>query len=68
MIGEFKFLGMYFPMLLLNSLLAYGVTRVISVLLARQGLYRHIWHPILFDLALFLIVLGLFVFTSSAFR
>lgn len=68
MIGEFKFLGMYFPMLLLNALLAFGVTRFIGVLLARKGLYRHIWHPVLFDLALFFIVLGFFVFTFSAFR
>jgi hypothetical protein len=68
MIGEFKFLGMYFPWLLLNALLAFGATRCIKLVLARKGLYRHIWHPALFDLALFMIMLGLFVFISSALR
>ncbi len=68
MIGEFKFLGMYFPWLLLTSLLALFATRYISVFLARKGFYRYVWHPPLFDLALFCIVLGLFVILFSVVR
>ncbi|MEA5097926.1 MAG: DUF1656 domain-containing protein [Burkholderiaceae bacterium] len=68
MIGEVKFLGMYFPWLLLTSLLSLLATRFISLLLARKGLYRFVWHPPLFDLALFCIVLGIFVTILYAFR
>ena len=61
MTGEFSFFGMYFPWLMLTSLLALVATRLISIFLARKGFYRHVWHPPLFDVALFLVVLGIFV-------
>lgn len=61
MTGEFSFFGMYFPWLMLTSLLALVATRLISIFLARRGFYRHVWHPPLFDVALFLVVLGIFV-------
>ncbi|MBS1169252.1 MAG: efflux system rane protein [Burkholderiaceae bacterium] len=65
MIGEFNFLGMSFPWLFLTSLLSFGATGIVRLWLARQGLYRHIWHPALFDLALFVIVLGLSISVFS---
>lgn len=61
MTGEFSFFGMYFPWLMLTSLLALVATRLISIFLARMGFYRHVWHPPLFDVALFLVVLGILV-------
>ncbi len=61
MTGEFSFFGMYFPWLMLTSLLSLVVTRLISLFLARKGFYRHVWHPPLFDVALFLVVLGVLV-------
>ncbi|MCZ4064500.1 DUF1656 domain-containing protein [Oxalobacter aliiformigenes] len=61
MTGEFSFFGMYFPWLMLTSLLALVATRLISIFLARIGFYRYVWHPPLFDVALFLVVLGIFV-------
>ncbi len=45
MTGEFSFFGMYFPVLMLTSLIALVATRLISLFLARKGFYRHIWHP-----------------------
>jgi hypothetical protein len=45
--------GVIVPSLLLWSVLAYVLARVISKVLARIGLYRHVWHPALFDFALF---------------
>ena len=59
MIGEFSFFGMYFPWLVVTSLVSIGVTRLLTKLLARIGFYRYVWHPPLFDIALFLVVLGL---------
>ena len=43
MTGEFSFFGMYFPVLMLTSLIALVATRLISLFLARKGFYRHIW-------------------------
>src|SRR5690349_3214387 len=44
--------------LLLLALLALVCSRALSFVLARIGFYRLVWHPALFDLALFVIVLG----------
>lgn len=58
MIGEVSLYGIYVPPLLLLALLAFGLSRLCSRLLARTGWYRHVWHPALFDFSLFVIVLG----------
>jgi len=49
---------------LLLSLLSLAASRVLSHMLARLGFYRLVWHPALFDAALFIIVLGAFTFVS----
>ena len=57
MIGEASFYGLYVPWLMLlagAALLAlWGVRR----LLAATGVYRWVWHPALFDMALYLLLL-----------
>ena len=57
MIGEASFYGLYVPWLMLlagAALLAlWGVRR----LLAATGLYRWVWHPALYDMALYLLLL-----------
>ncbi|KQX22270.1 DUF1656 domain-containing protein [Variovorax sp. Root434] len=57
MIGEASFYGLYVPwimVLALGALLAlWGVRR----LLAAAGAYRWVWHPALFDMALYLLLL-----------
>jgi hypothetical protein len=58
MIGEVSLYGLYFPPLLLLTLAALVVSNLLGRALARLGLYRFVWHPALFDLALFVIVLG----------
>jgi protein AaeX len=65
MIGEVSLYGIYVPPLLLLALLAFVVSRLFNWVLARTGLYRHIWHPALFDFSLFVIVLGALVFFGS---
>jgi protein AaeX len=62
MIGEVSLFGVYVPPLLLLMLPALVVSRVLGVVLARTGFYRLVWHPALFDLSLFVIVLGGFAF------
>jgi hypothetical protein len=65
MIGEISLFGLYVPPLLLLMLPALVVSRVLGVVLARAGFYRLVWHPALFDLSLFVIVLGSLAFFAS---
>jgi protein-S-isoprenylcysteine O-methyltransferase Ste14 len=65
MIGEVSIYGIYVPWLLPLSLLSLAVTRGLSRVLAWLGFYRLVWHPALFDFALFIILLGVFNFLSS---
>jgi hypothetical protein len=58
MIGEISIYGIYLPPLLLLTLAALVVSRLLNLALAKTGAYRLVWHPALFDLSLFVIVLG----------
>ncbi len=57
MIGEASFYGIYLPWLGVLALAAllglWGMRRV----LAAVGFYRWVWHPALFDLALYALLL-----------
>ncbi|MFC3126188.1 DUF1656 domain-containing protein [Pseudoroseomonas globiformis] len=58
MIAEIDLYGIYLPALLVWALLAVPLTALLRRALARLGAYRWVWHRPLFDLALFVIVLG----------
>ncbi|WBS05276.1 DUF1656 domain-containing protein [Pseudoduganella sp. SL102] len=58
MSAEISLHGLYVPTLLLLALAALAGTRVLGKLLLRLGFYRLVWHPALFDCALFGILLG----------
>ena len=60
--------GVIVPSLLLWSVVAYLLARIVSKLMARAGVYRWIWHPALFDFALFIcLVTGLVVASKEFF-
>jgi hypothetical protein len=65
MIGEVSLYGIYVPPLLLLMLPALLISRLLGFVLARAGFYRLVWHPALFDLSLFVIVLGSLAFFAS---
>lgn len=56
--GHLDLYGVYVPTLLLLLLVAYAVKSLLRALLARLGFYRLVWHPPLFNLALYVLVLG----------
>lgn len=56
--GHFDLYGVYVPTLLLLLLGAYVVKSLLHSVLVRIGFYRFVWHPPLFNLALYLMVLG----------
>ncbi len=58
--------GVFVPGLLCCGLAAFAVNVVLRRGLAYAGFYRFVWHRALFDLALFVIVLGGVVWLSAA--
>lgn len=58
MIAEIDIHGVFLPALLVWAALALPVTVLLRALLRRAGAYRLVWHAPLFDLALFVLVLG----------
>lgn len=57
MTGAVDFFGLYLPWLMPLAALALLALSVVRRLLGWAGAYRWIWHPALFDLALYLLLL-----------
>jgi hypothetical protein len=62
---EIDLFGVLVPSLVLWSVLAFVLARIISKLIARVGLYRLIWHPALFDFSLYVCLVAGLVFASK---
>jgi hypothetical protein len=62
---EFDIGGVFVPGLLLAAALAFLVSIPVRRLLAWSGFYRLVWHRALFDLALFVVLLGAITILSS---
>jgi len=59
--------GVIVPSVLLWGVLAYVLARAVSRLMGRIGLYRHVWHPALFDFALYVCIVASLVIASKEF-
>ncbi|HXB79984.1 MAG TPA: DUF1656 domain-containing protein [Bradyrhizobium sp.] len=60
MIGEFDIYGVYFPAFAVFAAIALLLqVVVINRLLDALGFYRLVWHRALFDLAIYVILLGI---------
>lgn len=64
MIAQFDIYGVYVPSLLVLLLISYLLNSALCQLLTRAGFYRWVWHPPLFNLALYILIAGA-VFTVS---
>jgi hypothetical protein len=62
---EIDLYGVFVPALLLWLLAAYALGVLLRPVLHKAGAYRLVWHPALFDLALFTCLLGGVVYLSS---
>ena len=58
MIGEFDIYGVYFPAFAVFAAIAFLLQLVINRFLGAIGFYRFVWHRALFDLAIYVISLG----------
>ena len=61
MLSDIDVHGVFVTPLLVWLLLAYGLNAVVRRILASAGFYALVWHRGLFDLALFVINLGVIV-------
>ena len=57
MIGEASFYGLYVPWLMLLCGVTLAVQWLVRRTLGALGVYRWVWHPALFDTALFVLLL-----------
>lgn len=59
------FFGFYLPPILLWMLVVLVPFVVLRWVLGRLGFYAHVWHRPLFDTALFVVFLGILVFSGG---
>ncbi len=64
---EIDVFGVLVPALLLWLLVTFALCALLRPVLQRTGLYRFVWHRALFDLAVFVCLLGGVVYLSSEF-
>ena len=64
---ELDLFGVIVPSLLLWGVLAYFLARIVSKIMGRFGLYRHVWHAALFDFSVYVCIVTSFVLASKEF-
>ncbi|MCP3102091.1 DUF1656 domain-containing protein [Myxococcus sp. K15C18031901] len=57
-------MGVYLPFPFVAACIAGAVFFVLRKVLSRAGFYRHVWHPALADLALYILLMCATVFVS----
>ena len=67
MTAELNLYGVFVPALFLWMLLALGIVLILRRALVTSNGYALIWHRPLFDIALYVIVLGVVVYLSKWF-
>jgi Protein of unknown function (DUF1656) len=64
MIGEIDISGIFVPAVLVLMLIAYLLSLAVRMVFGRIGLYRFVWHRSVFDLAVYVMLLGIVVIVS----
>ena len=64
---EIDIFGVLVPSLLVWLLVTYALCAILRRVFQRAGVYRLVWHRALFDLALFVCLLGSVAYLSSEF-
>lgn len=65
MIGEFAIDGVFLSSVLVSAVIALVASFVLRRALSKVGAYRFVWHPALFDTALFVILWAVVVTVPS---
>ena len=61
MISELNIAGIYMAPIVLYAMVALPIFLVLRTILARIGFWRLVWHPALFETALYLSILSLLI-------
>lgn len=61
-IAELDIYGVYVPMFMVLMLVAYLLNRALRIALERFGFYTLVWHRALFDLSMYVALLGALFF------
>jgi len=61
MMTELNIAGIYVAPIVLYAIVALPIFLVLRVILARIGFWRIVWHPALFETALYLSILSLLI-------
>lgn len=67
MTGEFDIYGVYFPTFAVFAAIALMLQLAAKHLLNASGVYRFVWHRALFDLAMYVILLGVVTAAGAGF-
>ena len=62
---EIDVYGVLMPAMLLWILVAYALSALLRLMLHKASVYRLVWHPALFDFALFICLLGGVIYLAS---
>ncbi len=65
MTGEVNIGGVFLSSVLVTAVMALALSFLLRRLLGWAGAYRFIWHPALFDTALFVILWGIVILLPS---
>ncbi|MBP2572773.1 hypothetical protein J2767_003958 [Agrobacterium tumefaciens] len=68
MTGQFDLYSAFLPSFAALALFTYGVLRALASALSKIGFYRLVWHRSLFNLALYVTLLGVFSIAMSWFQ
>ena len=63
--GEFDIYGVYFPAFAVFAAIAFAIQVVVKRLLDAYDIYLFVWHRALFDLAIYVILLGMVTAASA---
>lgn len=61
MLSEIDLFGVYLAPIVVEGVLGLGLFLLLRLLLGRLGLLHRLWHPALFEVALFLSIVSLLV-------
>jgi hypothetical protein len=64
-IGELDIYGVYIPIFVVVAAVAFLLQILLKRVLDACGLYRFLWHRALFDLAIYVILIGLVTAAAS---
>jgi protein AaeX len=65
MFTEAQFGGIFFAPIVIYCVISVVIVSVVRFVLGRTGLFARVWHPALFELALYMIITGAVIYLTA---